>query len=61
MFDVLTLAILLAGGFLAGSLGGLLGIGGGIVLIPVLRFGMGLPPTMAAGVCCLSWLLGIGS
>ena len=30
-------------------MGGLLGIGGGVVLMPVLRFGVGLPPAEAAG------------
>jgi uncharacterized membrane protein YfcA len=43
--------MLTAGGLLAGVLGGLLGIGGGIVLMPLLRFLIGLPPPQAAGVC----------
>ena len=43
--------ILTGGGLLAGVLGGLLGIGGGIVLMPILRFLIGLPPAQAAGVC----------
>ena len=45
---------LLPGGLLAGALGGLLGIGGGIVLMPVLRFGVGLSPALAAGTCILA-------
>lgn len=43
--------LLLLGGLLAGSMGGLLGIGGGIVLMPLLRFVVGLPPAYAAGTC----------
>jgi len=41
--------LLLTIGFSAGLLGGLLGIGGGIILMPVLRFFIGLPPAAAAG------------
>lgn len=51
IFEIL---ILLGGGFLAGTLGGLLGIGGGIVLMPMLRFIVGLPPAQAAGTCVLA-------
>lgn len=32
------------GGMMAGMLGGLLGIGGGILIMPVLRFIVGLEP-----------------
>ncbi len=39
---------------MAGLLGGLLGIGGGIVLMPLLRFGMGMSPAYAAGTCVLA-------
>jgi uncharacterized membrane protein YfcA len=46
--------LLLAGGFVAGTLGGLLGIGGGVVLMPMLRFWVGLPPAQAAGVCIVA-------
>jgi uncharacterized membrane protein YfcA len=48
------LLLLLAGGLLAGTLGGLLGIGGGIVLMPLLRFAVGLSPAHAAGTCILA-------
>ncbi|MCK4342583.1 MAG: TSUP family transporter, partial [Phycisphaerae bacterium] len=41
-------------GLAAGALGGLLGIGGGIVLIPFLRFYVGLSPVYAAGTCVLA-------
>lgn len=52
----LTLSLLgmVAGGILAGMLGGLLGIGGGIVLMPILRFFVGLSPAFAAGTCILA-------
>jgi len=43
--------ILLLTGLLAGLIGGLLGLGGGIVLMPVLRFIVGLPAPLAAGTC----------
>ena len=46
--------VLLAAGLVAGVLGGLLGIGGGIVLMPVLRFVLGLPPADAAGTCVVA-------
>ena len=42
-------AVLGIGGFAAGALGGLLGIGGGILLMPLLRFGFDLSPAAAAG------------
>jgi len=45
---------ILAGGLAAGTLGGMLGIGGGIVLIPVLRFCVGLSPAQAAGTCVVA-------
>jgi len=48
------LVLLVAGGLFAGTLGGLLGIGGGVVLMPLLRFGLGLSPARAAGTCILA-------
>jgi uncharacterized membrane protein YfcA len=42
------------GGLFAGALGGLLGIGGGIVLMPLLRFVVGLSPAHAAGNCIVA-------
>jgi uncharacterized membrane protein YfcA len=47
-------SLLFAGGLLAGVLGGLLGIGGGVVLMPLLRFVVGLSPAYAAGTCIVA-------
>ena len=52
--QVWDLVPLFAGGFLAGTLGGLLGVGGGIILMPLLRFVVGLAPARAAGTCILA-------
>lgn len=49
-----SLMLLTAGGLTAGMLGGLLGIGGGIVLMPVLRFATDLPPAEAAATCVVA-------
>ena len=43
--------LLVFGGITAGILGGLLGIGGGILIMPILRFIVDLNPTYAAGTC----------
>jgi uncharacterized membrane protein YfcA len=43
-----TIAILVAVGLGAGTLGSLLGVGGGILMVPALTL-LGLPPTQAAG------------
>ena len=48
--------LLLISGLSAGALGGYLGIGGGIILMPLLRFIVGLPPADAAGTCILAVL-----
>ncbi len=51
---MLNISIILAAGGAAGILGGLLGIGGGIILMPLLRFYFGLSPAMAAGTCIIA-------
>ncbi len=51
MVDLLGVLVI---GLLAGTLGGLLGIGGGIVLLPFLRFCVGLSPAQAAGTCVVA-------
>jgi uncharacterized membrane protein YfcA len=43
-----------AAGVAAGTLGGLLGIGGGVILMPLLRFVLALPPAQAAGTCIIA-------
>jgi len=48
------LLIIFLGGLTAGVLGGLLGIGGGIILMPILRFYMGFSPAVAAGTCIMA-------
>ena len=52
--NIIELLIILGGGILAGTLGGLLGIGGGIVLMPILRFFVGLSPAVSAGTCIVA-------
>jgi uncharacterized membrane protein YfcA len=51
---MLEFVLILIAGILAGVLGGMLGIGGGIIIFPVLRFGLGLPPALAAGTCMVA-------
>jgi uncharacterized membrane protein YfcA len=46
--------LLIFGGIMAGMLGGLLGIGGGILIMPILRFIVGLEPAYAAGTCVVA-------
>lgn len=46
--------LLTLGGFMAGTMGGLLGIGGGVLIMPILRFGVGLEPAYAAGTCIVA-------
>ncbi len=41
--DITSFFLLLAGGLLAGTMGSLLGLGGGIILVPFLTLVMGLP------------------
>src|SRR5689334_15644179 len=42
--------LLLAGGIAAGAFGSLLGLGGGILIVPLLTLGFGLPLREAVGV-----------
>jgi uncharacterized protein len=48
--DTLQLIVVMALGFAAGSVGALLGLGGGIFLVPALTWIFGLPVRQAAGV-----------
>jgi len=45
-----TIALVMGAGAIAGCLGALLGIGGGVFLVPFLQFVVGLPLNVAAGV-----------
>jgi uncharacterized membrane protein YfcA len=49
-----TFLLMLGGGFAGGTIGGLLGIGGGILIMPLLRFVMEQAPTEAAGTCMIA-------
>jgi len=49
VLDVIGLFILLITGFVAGALGGLLGIGGCVIIMPVIRFGFHFSPTLMVG------------
>jgi uncharacterized membrane protein YfcA len=41
-------------GFTAGVLGGLLGLGGGAILVPIMVFGMGIAQHMAQGISMMA-------
>ena len=45
---------MIAGGFAAGVFGSLLGLGGGILIVPLLTLGFGLPLREAVGVSLVS-------
>jgi uncharacterized protein len=47
---VITGLLLLGGGIVAGTFGSLLGLGGGILIVPLLTLGFGLPLHVAVGV-----------
>ena len=47
--DLGSVAALLATGFVAGVLAGLLGIGGGVVMVPAMMLVLGLAPVVAKG------------
>jgi hypothetical protein len=49
MVSALGLVILFVVGILAGGVGGLLGIGGCVLMMPVIRFGFHFSPTLAVG------------
>lgn len=49
-----TYLLMILGGVAGGTLGGLLGIGGGILIMPLLRFIFHLEPAQAAGTCVVA-------
>jgi uncharacterized protein len=55
-----TLIILLFAGIVAGLLSGMVGIGGGIIIVPVLVYFLGFSQHMAQGTVLAMFLLPIG-
>lgn len=53
--------LLLGGGVLAGLFGSLLGLGGGILIVPILTLGFGLPLIQAVGVSLVSVIVTSGA
>lgn len=53
--DITTLAFLIAVGLSAGTMGSMLGVGGGIIMVPALTF-LNLPPTQAASTSLIAVL-----
>jgi hypothetical protein len=51
--NIITLALLIAVGLGAGTLGSMLGVGGGIIMVPALTF-LNLPPTQAASTSLIA-------
>jgi uncharacterized membrane protein YfcA len=51
--NITTLAFLIAVGLSAGTLGSMLGVGGGIIMVPALTF-LNLPPTQAASTSLIA-------
>jgi uncharacterized protein len=58
--NMLLLAQMLAIGILAGILSGMFGVGGGIVIVPVLMFFFGMPQLNATATSLLALLLPVG-
>jgi len=54
MITTVTLLIVMAAGAVAGTLGALLGIGGGVFLVPFLNIGLGLPIKEAGAVSLMT-------
>src|ERR671912_1612142 len=52
--EPLTIVVSMVAGAVAGSLGALLGIGGGVFLIPLLNVGLGLPLKTASGISLMT-------
>lgn len=54
MYALEFFVILLLVSTLAGSLGSILGLGGGIIIVPILTLGLGVPPLFAIGASIVS-------
>jgi uncharacterized membrane protein YfcA len=57
----MTIIYLCLTGLLVGVVSGMLGIGGGVVLIPILIFGFGLLPIQATSTSLVAMLLPVGA
>lgn len=57
MIDVITGVLLLITGLIAGTLGGLLGIGGCVIMLPALAFVFGYPLPVAIGTTITAVIL----
>ena len=58
--DLTTLVLLLAIGLIAGLASGFVGIGGGMIIVPALVFGLGLSQHMAQGTSLAMMIPPIG-
>ena len=58
--NAMSIAILLAIGAIAGFLSGMVGIGGGVIIVPVLVFFLGFTQHMAQGTTLFLFLIPIG-
>lgn len=58
--SILTITLLISIGLLAGFLGGLIGVGGGIIIIPLLIMMLGLTQHQAQGTAIFTMLPPIG-
>src|SRR5579872_3235522 len=54
MIALVFFLILLVSSFVAGSLGSILGLGGGVIIVPVLTLFLGVPPLFAIGASIVS-------
>ena len=59
-FNMATIGILLCVGFIAGMLSGLVGIGGGIIIVPALVYFLGISQHQAQGSVLFMFLFPIG-
>ncbi|HEX5239488.1 MAG TPA: sulfite exporter TauE/SafE family protein, partial [Candidatus Limnocylindrales bacterium] len=53
--------LMLGGGFVAGTFGSLLGLGGGVLIVPLLTIGFGLPVREAVAVSLISVVMTSGA
>src|SRR5437764_10073059 len=53
-FSLLTVLLIFAGSIVAGVLGSLVGLGGGVLIVPLLTLAFGLPISLAIGASIIS-------